>query len=225
MKILTFDTSLDKTYVTLSENEKILADIIVENHDEKYHSAYLIPTIVNILKNNNILMKDINVIGTNVGPGSFTGIRACVTVARVFAQQLNIPLVGVSSLEILSHINTSGSKTAVVLDARKNQFYTALYERNKELSSPKLTNADELKSFDFNDTFVIADETSSAFLNSFGVESVVYTEVNADLGQYLNKIVYDKISNASDGDYLWGKLKPLYLQAPPVTISAKSKIK
>ena len=122
MKILTFDTSLDKTYVTLSENEKILADIIVENHDEKYHSAYLIPTIVNILKNNNILMKDINVIGTNVGPGSFTGIRACVTVARVFAQQLNIPLVGVSSLEILSHINTSGSKTAVVLDARKINF-------------------------------------------------------------------------------------------------------
>ena len=120
---------------------------------------------------------------------------------------------------------TSGSKTAVVLDARKNQFYTALYERNKELSSPKLTNADELKSFDFKDTFIIADDTSSAFLNSFGVESVVYTEVNADLGQYLNKIVYDKISNASDEDYLWGKLKPLYLQAPPVTISAKSKIK
>lgn len=225
MKILTFDTSLDKTYVTLSENEKILADIIVENHDEKYHSAYLIPTIVNILKNNNILMKDINVIGTNVGPGSFTGIRACVTVARVFAQQLNIPLVGVSSLEILSHINTSDLKTVVVLDARKNQFYTALYEGNKELSSPKLTNADELKSFDFKDTFVIADDTSSAFLNSFGVESVVYTAVNADLGQYLNKIVYDKISNASDEDYLWGKLKPLYLQAPPVTISAKSKIK
>ena len=79
MKILTFDTSLDKTYVTLSDNEKILSDIIVENHNEKYHSAFLIPTIVSILKDNNLTMKDIDVIGTNIGPGSFTGIRACVT--------------------------------------------------------------------------------------------------------------------------------------------------
>ena len=46
--------------------------------------------------------KDIDMIATDIGPGSFTGIRACVTVARVLAQQLNIKAVGVSSLEILS---------------------------------------------------------------------------------------------------------------------------
>ena len=101
MKTLTFDTSLDKTFVTLFDDEKMLASEIIENHNEKYHSAYLIPAIVEILKKNNLTMKDINVIGTNVGPGSFTGIRACVTVARVIAQQLEMPLVGISSLEIL----------------------------------------------------------------------------------------------------------------------------
>lgn len=218
MKILTFDTSLDKTYVTLSEDDVLLNDLIIENKEEKYHSAFLIPTIVDILKLNNLVMQDIDVIGTNVGPGSFTGIRACVSVARVIAQQLNCPLVGVSSLEILSKINKSSSKTVVVLDARKNQYYTAIYENGLELQAPKLTNADDVKRISYLDSVVISDKTSNEFLKSFGVDSVVYTDINADLGQFLNQIVYKKI-NSSDNDlFLWGKLKPLYLQAPPVTI-------
>lgn len=222
MKILTFDTSLDKTYVTLSEDTKILADIVIENHNEKYHSAFLIPTIASILKDNKLVMKDIDVIGTNVGPGSFTGIRACVTVARVIAQQLNCPLVGVSSLEILSKINLSGSKTIVVLDARKKQYYTAVYENGMEIQAPKLTGEDEVKSMGFSNAFVVTDKTSSDFLKTFEVESTVYTDVNADLGLFLNGIVCEKLKSSNNEDFLWGKLKPLYLQTPPVTVSAKA---
>ena len=225
MKILTFDTSLDKTYITLSENSHILSDVIIENHDEKYHSAYLIPSIVSILKDNNIQMKDIDAIGTNIGPGSFTGIRACVTVARVIAQQLDLPLVGISSLEILSRINTSNTKTAVVLDARKNQFYTAVYENKKEILAPLLTSAQDLKDFDFSNTFVISDTVSSDFLNeNCSVQTCIYTEKNADLGKFLNSIVYERLSNTDQNEFIWGKLRPLYLQLPPVTISAKTKI-
>lgn len=224
MKILTFDTSLDKTYVTLSTDGVVVSDEIIENHNEKYHSAFLIPTIVNILKTNNITMQDINAIGTNTGPGSFTGIRACVTVARVMAQQLNIPLVGVSSLEILSHINTENTKTITILDARKKQYYSAVYKNNEELQSPKLTDEQDILNIDFTDSMVIADKTSHDFLRENGIDSLVYTEVNKDLGLYLNKITLDKIQTAKENQYLWAKLKPLYLQSPPVTISTKKKI-
>ena len=168
-------------------------------------------------------MKDIDVIGTNIGPGSFTGIRACVTVARVIAQQLNIPLVGVSSLEILSHINDTDELTTVVLDARKQQYYTAQYSNGKELKAPSLTNADDVLNFDFKNGRVIADEASGTFLKNAGIASEIYTEMNADLGRILNQIVCNKIQNCNKDDFLWGKLKPLYLQAPPVTISAKAK--
>lgn len=224
MKILTFDTSLDKTYVTLSDNEKILSDIIVENHNEKYHSAFLIPTIVSILKDNNLTMKDIDVIGTNIGPGSFTGIRACVTVARVIAQQLDCPLVGVSSLEILSHINKENKKTITILDARKKQYYTAVYENGVQLQEPALTNETDVLKTDFSGCVVISDSSTHNFLKENSIESLVYTDINDDLGVYLNKIVFNKIYNADKEEYLWGKLKPLYLQAPPVTISPKAKI-
>ena len=119
MKILVFDTCLDKMYVTLSEDDKILSSEVVTNKDNKYHSAFLISTIKDVLKKNNLSPKDIDAIGTNIGPGSFTGIRACTTVARMIAQQLNLPAVGVSSLEILSKINPTDKPTMVALDARK----------------------------------------------------------------------------------------------------------
>ena len=102
MNILVFDTCLDKMYVTLAIENKILSSKIVENRDNKYHSAFLISTIKEVLKENKLLPQNIDVIGTNVGPGSFTGIRACTTVARMMAQQLNIQAVGVCSLEILA---------------------------------------------------------------------------------------------------------------------------
>lgn len=223
MKILTFDTSLDKTYVTLSDSGNLLADEIIENHNEKYHSAFLIPTIVSILKNNKITMQDIDVIGTNVGPGSFTGIRACVTVARVMAQQLNIPLVGVSSLEILSKIAGNNNKTIVVLDARKQHFYSAIYENSKEIQVPELVSNEDLLKLDFNNANVVADKFSHDYLKENGINSLVYTDINADLGKYLNAIVLEKINSCDKDIFLWSKLKPLYLQAPPVTISAKNK--
>ncbi len=223
MKTLTFDTSLDKTFVTLFDGEKMLASEIIENHNEKYHSAYLIPAIVEILKKNNLTMKDINVIGTNVGPGSFTGIRACVTVARVIAQQLEIPLVGISSLEILSKINKTDKRTITVLDARKNQYYTAVFEKGNVIQQPVLTDAKDVLKYDFSDAIVIADKASEEFLNSNGISSILYNSVKEDFGVILNNIVRKRLKTASNDEYYWSKLKPLYLQAPPVTISQKSK--
>lgn len=223
MNILTFDTSLDKTYVTLSSDEKMLACEVIENHDEKYHSAFLIPALVSILKRNNLTMQEIDVIGTNAGPGSFTGIRACVTVARVIAQQIDAPLVGVSSLEILSRINKSDKKTVLVLDARKKQYYTAVYEKGKELSAPKLTDTDEVLNLDFSDAVVISDKSAAEFLKENGIDSFVYTSLKENLGKYLNEIVAERVKSAPKEDFLWGKLKPLYLQAPPVTVSCKAK--
>ena len=88
-KILAFDTCLDKMYAVLKEDDKILSSKIVENHDEKYHSAFLIRAISEFLSANNCRPEDIDLIVTNTGPGSFTGIRACTTVARVMAQQLH----------------------------------------------------------------------------------------------------------------------------------------
>ena len=128
MNILVFDTCLDKMYVAIAQDDKVLSSKIVTNQDNKYHSAFLISTIKGMLKENNLTPKDINAIGTNVGPGSFTGIRACTTVARIMAQQLDLPAAGISSLEILAKLNKTDKPTMVALDDRKNSAYLYVNE-------------------------------------------------------------------------------------------------
>ena len=203
MKILTFDTCLDKMYVTLRDDNQILSSKIVENQDNKYHSAFLISTIKEILKENNYEPKDLDVIGTNVGPGSFTGIRACTTVARVMAQQLNIKAIGISSLEILAKINNT-KNPLVALDARKNKAY--LYCDNEIKGAIELEQVKELA--DSGKYTVITDNRLQPLLGG-----ISYQQENYPLGDILSDLVAEK-AKISNGN--WAELTPLYIQPPPM---------
>lgn len=200
---LVFDTCLDKMYVALKKNDAILASKIVENNQGHYHSAYLISTISEILNDNNLKPQDINLIGINIGPGSFTGIRACTTVARVFAQQSGCKAVGVSSLEILSKI-TDSKNPLVALDARKNMAY--LYVDNEIKGAVAL---DEVKALAESGKYdVITDDKLQSILGG-----ISYQQNSYPLGEILMNLTEEKIKH-DDGD--WHKLLPLYIQPPPM---------
>ena len=201
MKTLAFDTCLDKTYVTLAEDGNIIKSEVVLSTGENYHSAYLISTIVKILKGANLTPNDIEEIITDIGPGSFTGIRACTTVARVLAQQLNIKAVGVSSLEVLSKI--LGGDDLVALDARKNKAYVF---DGKILGAIELEKVDEM----VKGRTVITDDSLFEKISQNAVKAVSYQKGDYPLGEILTKIGITK----EETD--WQKLKPLYIQPPPV---------
>lgn len=204
MKILVFDTCLDKMYVTIAEDDKILSSKIVTNKDNKYHSAFLISTIKEILKENNLTPKDLSAIGTNIGPGSFTGIRACTTVARMMAQQLNIPAAGISSLEILAKINPTSEPTMVALDARKNCAY--LHVDNKIHGAVQLEKVQEL--LQEKKYYLITDDKLQKILGGTSYQQEEYK-----LGEILAKLAYEKLKSES---CKWQELKPLYIQPPPM---------
>lgn len=203
MITLAFDTCLDKMYVVLKKDNAILSSKIVENQDNKYHSAFLISTIRDVLKGNNVEPKDINLLAVNIGPGSFTGIRACVTVARVMAQELNCKVVGVSSLEILSRAYNR-ENTLVALDARKNAAY--LYMKGEIKGAVQLEEVEKL--IHAEKYSVLTDDKLQSIL---GGES--YQKLNFQLGEILAELAEEKSKN-NDTD--WRKLKPLYIQPPPV---------
>ena len=197
---LAFDTCLDKMYLTLMSGDEISDSRIVENHDEKYHSAFLISTIKEVLKKSDLRPENINLIATNIGPGSFTGIRACTTVARVMAQQLGCKAVGVSSLEILSKL---GDKNSIVaLDARKEKAY--LYMDNEIKGAVPL---DDVKVLTQGKN-IITDDKLQPILGGTS-----YQSISANLGDILAKLAIEK-SLETDCD--WRKLKPLYIQPPPM---------
>lgn len=204
MNILVFDTCLDKMYVAISQDDKILNSKIVTNKDNKYHSAFLISTIKEMLKENNMTPHDIEAIGTNIGPGSFTGIRACTTVARIMAQQLNLPAAGISSLEILAELNKTQKTTMVALDARKNSAY--LYVDNKIQGAIQLEQIEEmLKEKEY---FLITDDKLQQRLGG-----VSYQSEEHNLGEILAHLAYLKLK---ENACKWQELKPLYIQPPPM---------
>lgn len=204
MKLLAFDTCLDKTYVTFTDEIKFENKVILSN-DKNYHSAYLISTIVEMLKKENLEPKDLDCIAIDIGPGSFTGIRACTTVARMLAQQLNIKAIGVSSLEILSRI--SGGNDLVALDARKNKAY--VYD-SEILGAVELEEVDKIVS----NRKLITDNSLYDRFSQHTQDIISYQQQEFQLGEILAKIALEKLEQGINAD--WRKLKPLYIQPPPV---------
>lgn len=199
MITLAFDTCLDKMYVVLKKNDDILASKIIENHDNKYHSAFLISTLQEVMSENNIKPQDIDLIGVNIGPGSFTGIRACVTVARVMAQQLNCKVAGVSSLEILAECVSKNP--LVALDARKDCAY--LYVDNEIKGAIPLEDVKKLiETSKYN---VITDDKLQPILGGTS-----YQQSNFRIGEILADLAEEK------DETNWRLLKPLYIQPPPM---------
>ena len=201
MNILAFDTCLDKTYITLRNENSVLNSRTIISTGENYHSAFLISTIRDVLRGSGLSPNDLDIIVTDIGPGSFTGIRACTTVARVLAQQLNIKTIGVSSLEILSKI--LGGDDLVALDARKNKAY--IFD-GEILGAIELEKVDEI----VKGRKVVTDNSLLERLSKNASEAVSYQTSDYPLGEILAEIALSK----PKGD--WRKLKPLYIQPPPV---------
>lgn len=204
MLLIGFDTCLDKMYVTLKRDDKILSSEVVENTDTKYHSAFLISTLQDIMSKNSVKPQDLDLIAVNIGPGSFTGIRACTTVARVMAQQLDIKAIGISSLEILAELNNTDKKTLVALDARKNSAYLLL---DGEIKGAVLL--EEIQEIIKNgDYFVITDNKLKPILGGISYQEAAYP-----LGEILTELALKK---SQTDECNWRKLKPLYIQPPPM---------
>lgn len=200
MITLAFDTCLDKMYAALEKDGKILSSRVVENHDNKYHSAFLISTLREIMSTNEIKPKEINLIAVNIGPGSFTGIRACVTAARVMAQQLNCKTAGISSLEILAK---ASQKNLVALDARKESAYLYL---NGEIKGA--VPIEEVKQIIENGNFeILTDDKLQPLLGGTS-----YQKIELPIGETIVRLAQNR------GDD-WRKLKPLYIQPPPMGYS------
>jgi tRNA threonylcarbamoyladenosine biosynthesis protein TsaB len=218
MKLLAFDTCTDLMFVTLAENETVIDSRIVKSDQYGYNSAYLITTIIDILKKNFLISKDIQVLGVNVGPGSFTGLRASITAARIMAQQLEIPVIGVSSLEIYSMINKQEKNSLCLVDARRGKAYIGIYDNEKnEIFAPGAVEIEEaLELAKSEDYFVISDSRLGKKFTENNIRFINLEEVKEDFGTFLIKLMNKRLKNFNKENFNWYRLKPLYIQPPPI---------
>ena len=210
MNILAFDTGLNKTYLALMICGDIFAETI-ESTDDKYHSAFLIQKIVDILGSHNLRPQDIDLFATNVGPGSFTGIRVGLTVARGLAQAAAKNAVGINSLELIS--TAYGLPAIAVLDARKSKAYVG---NNEKVELVDLENLPMLlKNFDGQ---IIADTKMHEYLYENGIIACNFEKEERNYAQTLIDLAIEKYKSGKAVN--WQNLKPLYIQPPPIHVKS-----
>lgn len=131
MRILGLDSSGLVASAAIVEDDILLAEFTTNY--KKTHSQTLLPMLEEIRQMLDIDMASIDAIAIAAGPGSFTGLRIGAATAKGLGLALNKPLVEVSTLEGMAY-NLCGCSQLVcpIMDARRNQVYTGIYEFVKE---------------------------------------------------------------------------------------------
>jgi tRNA threonylcarbamoyladenosine biosynthesis protein TsaB len=127
MKILALDSSGLVASVAVVIDDTTVAEYTI-NH-KKTHSQTLLPMLDEVKKMIQLDLNTLDAIAVAAGPGSFTGLRIGSATAKGLGLALNLPIIPVPTVDALAY-NLYGSDRLIcpIMDARRNQVYTGLYE-------------------------------------------------------------------------------------------------
>ena len=181
---LFLNTSIDFLSVAIVKDGVVLDSFYTKLNNDL--SKITLSVIDDMLSRLSISKRDINRIVCVNGPGSFTGLRIGVTIAKVWAYSLNIDIVGVSSLFVLA-TGVEGDYIVPIIDARRGYVYAGIYDKNYNVV--------------MEDCYISLEELSSRLS---GLDSFVYVSSNGfnDSIEYVPDIdrvfKYIDMDNVSD---------------------------
>lgn len=133
--ILNIETATPLCSVALAKNGKVFTQR--ETMEEKSHASMLTSFINELLTTENISISDLDAVAVGKGPGSYTGLRIGISAAKGLCYGANIPLIAVNTLRILyqsarlpSVSAISGSLFCPMIDARRMEVYTCIFDEN-----------------------------------------------------------------------------------------------
>lgn len=125
MRTLFIDTSCDDLVVAILEDDKLISKL--ERSCKNEHSIYTVSYIDKLLKSCNLLANDIDNIMVVNGPGSFTGVRIGVSIAKTYAYILKKDIILVSSLKAMA-LSIKNKIAISLIDAKNNNYYMGIYD-------------------------------------------------------------------------------------------------
>lgn len=137
MLILAIDTSTATGGAALLGDGKLIGETMLSV--SAVHSERLMPAVEWLLSSAGVGPGKLGAVCAGVGPGSFTGVRIAVSAAKAMAYALDVPLVGVSTLDALAAGRSAGSDVDVwsLIDARHGRFYSARYTVRAGATEPE----------------------------------------------------------------------------------------
>lgn len=126
MYVLGIDTATMVCSIGLVNEQRSVAEMTL--HTRKTHSERLLPMVQQLVADADLTPRDLSGVAVSIGPGSFTGLRIGITTAKSLAFALQIPVVGVPTLDALAaQFSYSRHLVCPVIDAQKGNVYTTLY--------------------------------------------------------------------------------------------------
>lgn len=178
MLILGIDTSTKICTCSIFDSENgVIAETSLSV--KKNHSNIVMPIIDNLFKISDLSINDIDKIAVAIGPGSFTGVRIALGIAKGLAMALNKPLIAVNELDILEAI-ASGNKNEIIplIDARKERVY---YKYQNKYVDDYLINL--ISNFDKNKKYIFVGDGAINYKNilkdNLGENAIILPMYNA----------------------------------------------
>ena len=192
-RMLILDTSCKYMVVGIASKEKIIYSTQIECFQRQ--SEIAMDEVYKALKLTKTDPKKIDKVIVTIGPGSYTGIRIALTIAKVYCSSLNIPLVGVSTLRAMC--GNKGRKIAL-MDARSNRAYIGIYDGGEKVIEDAVLPIDEIKTLLENyKGYKLVGDT-----HLLGIES---NEINFVENLY-------EIGKSEEGVVDCGNVNPVYLK-------------
>ena len=129
MIVLGIETSSTCGSVAVVQDRKVLGELFFNTG--RKHSTKIVPSITNLLSTVGLDKADLEGIAVTSGPGSYTSLRIGISIAKGLAYSLDIPLIGISTLQCVAFNSIiSPHLICSLIDARKGELYSALFRYN-----------------------------------------------------------------------------------------------
>jgi len=135
-KLLLIESATEVCSVALSQGTEIVASVCLDKGNS--HTEHLFPFIEQVLTKGNCKMSELDGVILSIGPGSYTGLRIGASAAKGICYALNLPLIGISTLQSIVFGALSQQKEqqnvlyCPMIDARRMEVFTALFNENGE---------------------------------------------------------------------------------------------
>lgn len=191
MKFLFIDTSNSFINIYIVRDNEVL--IKKKYHTLKDMANSIMPLIRECFNEVGFKVNNIDKIFVTIGPGSFTGIRVGITVAKTISWSLIIPVYPISTLEYLASVNTKYNKIISIIDARRENVFAGYYDSKlNKIKDEEHTNIESIKKNE--DTILVS------------YDGVYDSEIiDVDIVKLINKHINDKSVNPHE-------LNPNYLK-------------
>jgi tRNA threonylcarbamoyladenosine biosynthesis protein TsaB len=225
--ILLLETATSSCSVALSENGKIIA--FKEANERNIHASHITLFIEELMIKTGKKYSDLKAVAVSKGPGSYTGLRIGVSTAKGLCYALDIPLLGINTLEamatgLMTQNDIQDSDLLIpMIDARRMEVYTGIFRKDLrviEQVSAKIVDAASFDQFE-SKKLVLFGDGADKFKELFSAQSNIRFIDFTNSARDLNFLACRKFSNGETENVVY--FEPFYLKDFLLTKSTKSK--